>query len=320
MTTQQALLAVGLAANCVALFVLGAVTFVRREESPSPFDRIRAALRYRPTNPAQSLQNIKAHASDMAERSLDRSGRRGGIETTLEQAGVNMRAGEFLVVAVTASVVAFVVGAALSGFLFGVVLGSAALATAYGVLRMLVGRRRAKFASQLEQTLPLMAGSLRAGFGIMQSLDAVARGSDSPTSEEFGRLVMESRLGRDLGESLHAMSERVECEDFDFVVQALEIHREVGGDLAEVLDKVAGTIRDRNRIRRQIQTLTAEGRISAGILLALPVVMFFVVQAINPGYLKELTGTSFGRMLLLAGVVLITVGAVWMRRLIRLVF
>jgi tight adherence protein B len=320
MSTQHVLLAVGLAANCVALFVIGAVTFVRREEGPSPFDRVRAALRYRPTNPAQSLQNIKAQASEIAERSLDRSGRRGGVETALEQAGLNMRAGEFLVVSVTASVAAFVVGIALSGLLLGMLLGGAVLGSAHGFLRMLVGRRRAKFAAQLEQTLPLMAGSLRAGFGLMQSLDAVARGSDSPTSEEFGRLVMESRLGRDLGESLHALSERVECEDFAFVVQAIEIHREVGGDLAEVLDKVASTIRDRNRIRRQIKTLTAEGRISAGILLALPVVMFFVIQAINPGYLHELTGNTLGRMLLLAGVVLIGVGALWMRRLIRLVF
>jgi tight adherence protein B len=131
---------------------------------------------------------------------------------------------------------------------------------------------------------------------------------------------MEVRLGRDVGDTLRALGERVESEDFDFVVQAIDIHREVGGDLAEVLTNVAGTIRDRNRVRLQIKTLTAEGRISAGILLALPIVMFFLVQLINPTYLQELTGSSVGRVMLGIGIALMVIGGVWMRRLIRLVF
>jgi tight adherence protein B len=319
MTQQQLMLTAGLAANCVALFALGFVVLVRGEDAPAPFERIRAGLR-RSRNPAPSLQQFKEHASDIAERSLDRSGRRSGVETALEQAGLNMRAGEFLVLATCASGVAFIVGTAVAGLLLGVVLAGVALVGARSVLRILVNRRRARFAAQLEQTLPLMAGSVRAGFGIMQSFDAVARGSDSPTAEEFGRVVMESRLGRDLGDSLRALADRVECEDFTFVVQAIEIHREVGGDLAEVLGNVGNTIRDRNRIRRQITTLTAEGRISAGILLALPIVMFFVVQTINPSYLHELTGNSAGRVMLGFGVGLMIVGGLWMRRLTRLVF
>jgi tight adherence protein B len=277
-------------------------------------------LRYRPSNPGQSLQAIKTQASEMAERSLERSGRRGGVETALERAGVNMRAGEFLVVVVAASFAALAVGSLFGGVFLGLVLAAGIAGGSRGALGVLVNRRRAKFEAQLEQTLPLMAGSLRAGFGIMQTLDAVARESDSPTSDEFGRVVMESRLGRDLGDSLNALSERIGSEDFDFVVQAIDIHREVGGDLAEVLTNVASTIRDRNRVRRQIQTLTAEGRISAGILLALPIVMFFVVQTINPDYLHELTGTNVGRVMLAVGLALMTVGALWMRRLIRLVF
>jgi tight adherence protein B len=259
-------------------------------------------------------------ASEVAERSLDRSGRRSGVEEALEHAGVNMRAGEFIVAVAGTAFATFVIGLALVGPLLAIILAVLVVVGSRSLLHIMVGRRRAKFEAQLEQTLPLMAGSLRAGFGVMQTLDAVARESDSPTAEEFGRVVMESRLGRDLGDSLRALSERVESEDFDFVVQAIDIHREVGGDLAEVLTNVAGTIRDRNRVRRSIQTLTAEGRISAGILLALPIVMFFVVQGLNPEYLEELTGTSAGRVMLGIGIALMTVGAVWMRRLIRLVF
>ena len=181
-------------------------------------------------------------------------------------------------------------------------------------------RRLAKFDSQLERTLPLMAGSLRAGYGIMQALDVVARESESPTAEEFRRLVMESRLGRDLGESLDAMAERVKSEDFNFVVQAIEIHREVGGDLAEVLDHVADTIRDRNRVRGQVRALSAEGRLSAGILFALPFVMCVVIQILNPVYFKELTSHTVGQVMLVFGLGLLIVGGLWMRRLVRLVF
>lgn len=314
------LLAVGLVAIFASVFVVAAILLVHTEESVGPFERMRAILRRRPPSPTRSLHDIAAHASEVAERSLDRSGRRGGVETTLEHAGVNMRAGEFIVAVAGSALAAFAVGAVFGGLLLATVLAVVVVAGSRMVLNMKVDRRRAKFEAQLEQTLPLMAGSLRAGFGVMQTLDAVARESDSPTAEEFGRVVMESRLGRDLGDSLHALSQRVESEDFDFVVQAIDIHREVGGDLAEVLTNVSGTIRDRNRVRRSIQTLTAEGRISAGILLALPIAMFFVVQALNPEYLQELTGTSGGRVMLAVGIALMAIGAVWMRRLIRLVF
>ncbi len=304
-------LVLGLVAACGALFAIGMVI-------ASSSDELRGLVRRRPST--RSLHQLAAQASGIAERSLDRSGRRGRVEATLERAGVNMRAGEFLVLVGGIAAAAFLVAGVVAGPIVGLLVAAVVLLGAPAVLQMLVNRRRAKFEAQLEQTLPLLAGSLRAGFGVMQSLDAVARESEAPTSQEFARLVMESRLGRDLGDSLHALSERVGSEDFDFVVQAIDIHREVGGDLSEVLDSVTSTIRDRNRIRRQIKTLTAEGRISAGILLALPIVMFFVVQTINPDYLHELTGTSGGRVMLAVGVGLLGFGALWIKRLIKLVF
>ena len=165
-----------------------------------------------------------------------------------------------------------------------------------------------------------MASSLRAGFGLLQAVDAVARESEAPTSEEFRRLVTESHLGRDLSESLAAMAERVHNEDFSWVVQAIEIHRTVGGDLAEVLDNVSTTIRDRNRIRRQIDALSGEGRLSAMVLFLLPLGMIVVLQVVNPGYLGELTGSSLGQVLIAIGAGLMIVGGLWLRRLTRLVF
>jgi tight adherence protein B len=319
-TQQGWALGAGLALIFVALFVAGLFVATRPAREDGPFQRVRDALRRRPPNPAHSLHQVAERASQFAERSLERSGRRRGLEAALEQADVRMRPGEFIVLTSGAAFVAFGVGAVLGGILVAAALAASVVGGSRALLRLRVERRRAQFEAQLEQTLPLMAGSLRAGFGVMQALDAVARESESPTSEEFQRLVMESRLGRDLGDSLDALAARMGSEDFSFVVQAIEINREVGGDLAEVLDKVASTIRDRNRVRRQIQTITAEGRISAVILLALPIVMFFVIQIINPDYLGELTGTGFGQVLLVAGIALMAIGGVWMRRLIRLVF
>jgi len=318
-SAQVALLAVGLVAIFAAILLASVLVFTATGTTGS-FERVREVLRRRPPNPSRSLQALAEHASGVAERSLDRSGHRSGLEQALERAGINMRPGEFLVLTATSGFVAFALGALLGGLfvavIFAVVVG---LAARFGIT-ILAERRLARFDSQLETTLPLMAGSLRAGFGIMQALDAVARESEAPTSEEFRRLVMESRLGRDLGDSLAALAERVKSEDFDFVVQAIDIHRQVGGDLAEVLDKVASTIRDRNRVRRQVQTLSAEGRLEAGVLFALPFVMFVVIQIINPAYLHELTGNGMGRVLLAVGLGLMLVGGAWMRRVIRLVF
>ncbi len=316
---QGWVLAIGLVAIFAALFLGGMLVFASNEPTGS-FARVREVLRRRPPNPARSLQSIADHASDIAERSLDRSGRRSRLEQALERAGLNMRPGEFVVLAATSMFVAFAAGALLGGLLVAVLFAGFVGACGRIAITVLAERRLAKFDAQLETTLPLIAGSLRAGFGIMQALDSVARESEAPTSDEFRRLVMESRLGRDLGDSMRALGERVKSEDFDFVVQAIDIHRQVGGDLAEVLDKVAGTIRDRNRVRRQVQSLSAEGRLSAGILFALPFVMFIVIQIINPTYLHELTGHTMGKILLAVGLGLMLVGGVWMRRMIRLVF
>jgi tight adherence protein B len=318
-SAQVALLAVGLA-TVFGAFLIAAFLMVTATGTTGSFERLREVLRRRPANPARSFHALAEHASEVAERSLDRSGHRSGLEASLERAGINMRPGEFLVMAVTGAFVAFALGAVLGGLLVAIIFAAAVALTARFAITVLAERRLARFDAQLETTLPLMAGSLRAGFGIMQALDAVARESESPTAEEFGRLVMESRLGRDLGDSLEALALRVKSEDFDFVVQAIDIHRQVGGDLAEVLDKVASTIRDRNRVRRQVQTLSAEGRMEAGVLFALPFVMFVVIQIINPGYLHELTGHSAGKVLLAVGLGLMLIGGAWMRRVIRLVF
>jgi tight adherence protein B len=148
----------------------------------------------------------------------------------------------------------------------------------------------------------------------------VGREAESPTAEEFRRLTIETRLGRDFVESLSALADRVGSDDFQWVVQAIEIQREVGGDLAEVLDTVAGTIRDRTRIRRQVSALSAEGRMSAWVLMILPFGLAAVMAVTNPKYLGPLFHSGKGHVLLAVGAALLVAGGLWLRRIVKPVF
>jgi tight adherence protein B len=164
----------------------------------------------------------------------------------------------------------------------------------------------------------IMTGSLRSGHGILQALDAVAQEAEAPMSEEMSRVVIETRIGRDVSDSLEATAERMDNEDFEWVARAIAIHRELGGDLAEILDNVAQTIRERTRLRAQVKALTAEGRLSGVILFALPFVVVLATRIINPGYIGELFGTSLGRMMLFVAIVLMVAGGIWIRKLVQL--
>ena len=256
-----------------------------------------------------------------ADHQLQTRGWHSALNTALENAGINLRPGEFVVLVACAMLGAAAIGLLMSGVLLAVLFIILTGVAARLLVSFLAQRRRARFADQLGETLQLLAGSLRSGYGIMQAIDSVAREADQPAADEFRRLLVETRLGRDLGDALEALAARAGNEDFQWVVQAMEIHREVGGDLAEVLDTVAGTIRERNQIRRQVKALSAEGRLSAYVLLALPFGVGFMVYLSNPSYIGELTnGGLLGWGMIGMGLLLMTVGTVWMRKVVRLVF
>ncbi len=244
----------------------------------------------------------------------------GAMDRALDRAGVALRPGEFVVVSATVVVVGVTAGLVVGGTFAAVALGSVAAAAPRTTLRTLAERRRRAFSDQLEGTLQTVAGSLRSGYGLVQAMSTVAEESPSPTSDEFNRVVVESRLGRSIEESLAAMAERLENEDLGWVVEAIEIQHEVGGNLAEVLDTVTNTIRERNQLRRQVKALSAEGKISAVILLALPLVIAFFIAVISPDYLSELTSTGVGRIMIAVAAVLMLAGAAWIKKIIRVEF
>ena len=185
------------------------------------------------------------------------------------------------------------------------------------ILKFLGKRRRRKFQGQLPDTLQLLAGSLKAGYSMMQGVDAVSQEIKGPMGKELRRVVVESRLGRPLEDSLNDSADRMASPDFHWVVMAINIQREVGGNLAELLMTVADTMVQRERLRRDVKSLTAEGRVSAIVIGILPFALGAAMWVINPKYVKVLVTERLGQMLLAGSILLAGVGFWWMKKVIE---
>jgi tight adherence protein B len=272
---------------------------------------------------AKAEPSLLTRVTDAAVSFLDRNvsgNARFGSRESLEQAGLRLRQADFILlvcsIGVTASLLGLILGGVAMGLLFLVLTPFGAML----VLRILTNRRRARFEDQLGDALQILAGGLRAGHSLLRSVDAVAQEAESPTSEEFARLVNETRLGRDLKDSMLDAARRLKSEDFDWTAQAIEIHREVGGDLADVLDHVGETIRERSEVKGQVQSLSAEGKLSAYILVALPVGMFFYLNAASPDYMATLYSSFLGWAMLGLSVVLLALGSWWLSVVVKIKF
>jgi tight adherence protein B len=235
----------------------------------------------------------------------------------LDECGLKKDPGDYFLMMGVATLVAGVIGFVLGGFVIAILVIVAAPFGGHVLLLLLAARRRKQFSEQVPDTLQMFSGGLRAGHSLLRAVDAAAQENTAPMSEELSRIVNETRIGRDLGESMMDVASRTRSEDFLGIAQAIEIHREVGGDLAEVLDHLGDTIRDRSQVRGQIRALSAEGRMSAGVLMALPIVMFFLLTTITPTYANVFLGTPQGYVMMAAAAVLLTVGGLWLKRIIK---
>jgi tight adherence protein B len=269
-----------------------------------------------PSAGEKALSSFANRATLFAEKGLQRISKGNRLAASLEKAGSSLRPAEFTVITLSLAVATAAAGAILAGMVGAAVGGVAILAMAPAWLSRKAKRRQAAFADQLGDALQLIAGGLLAGHGIIQACDAVANEEMEPASDEFRRLIAETRLGRDFTDALRAMGDRVGGVDFRWVVDAIDINREVGGDLSLVLRTLAATIRSRNQVRRRVQTLSAEGKLSGAVLLALPFVVAGLVTSTNPGYLAELFTTGPGRMMVVGGAVLMAAGGMWIRQIV----
>jgi tight adherence protein B len=166
--------------------------------------------------------------------------------------------------------------------------------------------------------LQLLAGTLRAGYSLMQGIEAVSQEVDEPMGRELRRVVTEARLGRPVEESLEAVAERMDSKDFAWAVMAIGIQREVGGNLSELLMTVAETMTQRERLRRDVKTLTAEGRVSSYVLGVLPIALGVVMFVLNPDYMTVLFNDNIGRLMVLGSGVLMAGGFVWMQKIVKI--
>lgn len=248
--------------------------------------------------------------------------RRGGTAAAglLEQSGLRARPQDFAFLVVVGVLAAGALGMLLGGAGPGILLAVLVPVGARVWLAARAGRRRAAFAEQLDDSLQLMSGSLRAGHSLLQALDSVAREAEEPTSAEFSRVINETRVGRDLGETLEETADRMQSQDLVWIAQAIAINREVGGNLAEVLDGVGATIRERNQVRRQVEALAAEGKLSAVVLTGLPLAIVAFLGVTNPSYVAAFTQSLLGWALVVAAVVMLVVGSLWMRKVVSFRF
>lgn len=252
----------------------------------------------------------------------DALGRGGGPynREVLYNAGVHADPASFTVMVACAAAALGVLMALITNGLFGVLFAVATPLAVRAGLAVLTDKRRGKFEAQLTDTIQMLIGGLRVGHSILRSIEAAATEAEAPTSEELGRIVNETRIGKDLRLALDEAAARMDSDDFHWIGQAIQINREVGGDLVDVLEQVAATIRERSEIKGHVRALTGEGKLSAYILMAMPVFIAVVVTFINPGYTDVFFTEPIGFLMVVASLVMFAVGGFWMSRVIKIKF
>lgn len=306
-------------AAAVALFTVALVivfVLVAQRQSLIAFDRRRPYE----TGSGSTLSRFAGTAVGVVGRQVSQGRIRLFNAAWLESTGYKGSQADVLILVFSGGLAAAVLGLVSGGPVLAVGLFLAAPFIGYLVLSRQAGKRRGKFDTQLTDTLQLLAGSLRAGHSILRAIDAAAAEAASPTSEEMRRVVTETSLGRDLLASLNDTATRMKSDDFVWVAQAIQINQEVGGNLADVLDQVNETIRERSEIKGQIKALAAEGKFSAYILMAMPVGIVGMLMVVNPGYMSRLFTDPLGWVMIGISLVLMAIGGLWLRKIIDLKF
>jgi tight adherence protein B len=264
----------------------------------------------------RSVSDMGKRTMSAVEELLERHGKRADLATALSVANISMQPGDFIA---RVGIIAFVlglVGLFIGGPVIALLAATTVCVAVWYYVRRTRAKRQAAFADQLPDVLQLVTTALRSGYGITQALDSVAEEAEEPARSEFAHVLVESRLGRELSDAMRALAQRMESKDLEWVVSAIDINRETGGNLSEVLNGVSTTVRERQRMARHVRTLTAEGRLSARILTALPFLMALFQWRTNPENFALLTHGVGLAALITAGVFLV-IGTVWVRKIVN---
>src|SRR6266566_1976792 len=253
----------------------------------------------------ESLNRMFQPAADRMARGDAKKGKPSVAEQLL-RADLKLRTSEFFMIQI-ASTVLFVLIAAAAGYL---------IPGRY--VRYRIARRLRAFNNQLGDTLTLLSNAIKAGYSFAQAIDTVAKNAVAPIADEFGRAVREMNLGGSPDEALQNITKRIASADFDLVATAYAIHRTVGGNLAEILDNIAYTIRERVRIKGEIATLTAQARASGTLITFLPIVLATFMFFVTPTYFRPMFSTIIGWGLLVFGAFMIFIGNLIIRRVVAI--
>ncbi|MBU2664186.1 type II secretion system F family protein [Actinoplanes bogorensis] len=237
----------------------------------------------------------------------------------LDRAAVQMRPSEWLAVRALIAVLAALVGMLLLppalGLLAGLILGFVLPGMLLGAQ---INRRRKRFADELPTMLQLVLSALRSGFTLQQSVEAAVRDDEGPVAEEFSRALSETRISGEFEDALARAGERVESSELTWLVMALRLQRETGGSLAEVMQTTAETMRERAYLRRHVRSLSAEGRMSAYVLVALPIFTTGMLLVVQPTYITPLFSSFAGIGLLSVAFLMLAGGALWLRAVTKI--
>lgn len=303
---QPLMLPLGTAAMFLAMLLLGALVI-----NPAMDVRLEAATR------ADQVAGIKGRLSTAADQLVARRDQEGELNKALDAAGLHLRPGEFVLMTSVIVVVASLIGWLIGGLALGTIVAGLGSVACLLYLNRRAEKQRELFADQLTDTLGVMGGSLRAGRGLPQAIELVGQEAPSPTAEQFRRIGFEVQVGRDMTESMMSVAERMKSQDFEWVARAVAINRELGGDLTELLDTIANTIRERRRVARMVTAITSEGRASGWVLLALPFIVFAFAAWRTPDAAGLMFTTGLGRVMLIISLVMMAIGFVWIRKIVN---
>ncbi len=275
------------------------------------------------TEQAVETKGAKKRASPLADglnKALEGRKISENLSTQLARADLKITPGEFLVVQVMSALGFGVVGF----FGFGTpILAILAAVVGWFVPRFFVSRRQSQrlsaFNNQIGDALNLMVNGLRSGYSVLQAMEAVSRELPSPISVEFGRVVQEVQLGIPLDQALFNMLRRLKSDDLDLVITAINVQREVGGNLAEILDVISFTIRERVRIKGEIKVLTAQGQYSGYVISFLPIALGLVLFCVNKPYVSRLfTSGACGWAMVICSLLMIGTGFFAIQKIVQI--
>lgn len=302
------------------LLFLGLQVLLRQKREMA--ERIQMFSGYQPSvvRRASVFEILRSRLHEIFAEKARRTGstsRRSRLDLMMVRAGLPLLGSEFLAISAGGALLVFIIIAlATRNPVTGLLALLLFLAADFVFVQRRITKRLNNFQRQLADCLSLVANSLRAGFSFLQTMEIISREMEPPMSTEFERVMRDTSLGKSLDEALHDMDERVGSADFSLVVTAVLIQQQVGGNLATILDTIRNTITERIRIRREVNTLTAQGKMSGIVLACIPVALALFFYISSPEYLTPLLTTDIGKIAIIGTVFLVIVGFIIIRKIV----